>query len=270
MVTLSDLRAMQGDARSLAEDLGITTRDLGDKELTRFGRSFERQFIQALGDREMVDIHLRHQKEALLGAMIAKEQMDAEIDSEQPASNKIGGPLAIRACWLALGDDWEDLYSIYNTAQGAWTTGAPQHWIHSGTQLGGGTAGAVPVRIGANAVHVVYALSSIHASPKIENIQFTIDGKLKPLLLTMWAQKHAPGLQQRIKELDNCYLFKKDTTVYSSVFISDAFGELVSMVTDFPVLYGVSYIKEPALRISDPNKVTRVIIGATHEVVHVA
>lgn len=270
-MNLSTLKSMQDDAKRLADDLGVVTRDLTDKELFRFGRSFERQFIKALPQREMVDIHRRHEAEALLGAMVAKEQMDSEIDDEQPASNKVGGPLPIRACWLGIGDDWEDIYSIYWGAapgQGMWTTGAPQHWIHSGTLLMGGTVGNA-IRIGENAVHVIYAASSIHASPKIESIQFTVDGKQKPVLLTFWAQKNALGHTLRIKEFDNAYIWKKDTTAYGRVFISRAFGEVSAYVLDFPQLYGVSYVKEPALRLMDPvTGVGRVLPGTTYEVVH--
>ena len=266
MVTLSDLQAMQNDSRTLASDLGVVTRDLTDKELNRFGRSFTRQFVQALPTREMADIHLRHQKEGLLGAMIAKEQMDSEIDDEVPSSNKVGGPIPIRACFLGVGDDWEDINGIYAGAQNAWSTGTPQNWIHSGTTLMGGTAGSA-IRIGENAVHVIYAASSIHASPKLEGTQFTIDGKQKPMLYCAWAQKHGLGHTQRIKEFDNAFILKKDTTFLAKVFFSANFGAPVDYVTDFPVLYGVSFIKEPALRVLDPvNAATWV--GTRYEIVH--
>ena len=256
------------EAKSLGGDLGITVRPLTAKELTRFGRAFERQFIRALEDMEMRAIHMRHIKEALLGAMIAKEQMDAEIDGELPASNKVGGPVPIRACWLGIGDDWEDIYSIYNTAAGVWTTGAPQNWIHSGTLLMGGTGGNA-VRIGKNAVHVIYGLYSLHASPKVESVKFTIDQKAKPILQTHWAQKVAPGMSQKIKELDTAFIFKRDTNVLAQVFISHAFGDYSATQCDFPALYGVSYIKEPALRLHDPvTGAGRVLPGVNYDVVY--
>lgn len=272
MVTLSDLRLMQDDARTLSDDLGVVTRDLTDKELNRFGRSFTRQFVRALPTREMVDIHLRHQKEALLGAMIAKEQMESEIDDEIPASNKVGGPLAIRACWFGIGDDWEDIGSIYGSAvargQGAWTTGGAQDWIHSGSFLMGGTD-TNPIRIGDNAVHVIYGVYSVHASPKMESVKFTIDGKEKSVLLTFWAWKSAIGHTQRIKEFDNAFILKRDTTFRAQVFFSEAYGDVVEYVTDFPALYGVSYVKEPALRLLDPvTGVGRLLPGTRYEVVH--
>lgn len=271
MVSLNDLRARQTDARNVGDDLGVVTRDLSDKELIRFGRSFERQFIRGYDVRQIVDLHVRHKSEALLGAMIAKEQMDAEIDSEQPASNKVGGPLAIEAQWFGVGDDWEDLASIYGTAvaagQGFWTPGAPQDWIHSGTFLMGGTDGNA-IRIGENAVHVIYGLASIHPSPKIESIQFTIDDKEKPKLLTFFAQKQLPGAVRAVKELDNCYILNKDKTILAEVFMSDAFGATVTELVDYPVLFGVSYIKEPALRLLDPDKANHLVVGTRYEVVH--
>lgn len=263
MVDLTSLRALQGDARTLADDLGVVTRDLTDKELTRFGRSFERQFIQNLDVRAVVDLYLRHKAEALLGGMIAKEQMDAEIDDEQPASNKVGGPLAIRACFLGIGDDWEDINGIYGGFQNAWTTGIPQHWIHSGTTLMAGVAGRA-VRIGENAVHVIFGIGSTHAAPRIESVQFFIDGKTKPILETFWAQRELPGAVRAIKELDNAYIIKKDTTIAVDVFISQAFGAPSTVQTDYPRLVGVSYCKEPAMRLLDPATLP----GTRYELVH--
>ena len=251
VVSLSSLKSMMADARALADDLGVVTRDLTDRELTRFGRAFERQFVRQYTTREIRDIYLRHQGEALLGAMIAKEQMDAEIDSEQPAPNKIGGPIPIEAAYLGIGDNWEDINGIYAGAQSSWSTGTPQNWIHSGTSLMGGTAGN-PVRIGENAVHVIFAIGSLHPSPKIESVQFTIDGKTKPKLLTFFSQRYMPGAPRAVKELDNCYILNKDKTVLAKVFIGHAFGEPSDYVIDFPYLIGVSYIKEPALRLQDP------------------
>jgi len=243
MVNLTELRSLMADARTLADDLGVVTRDLTDKELTRFGRSFERQFIRNLPERAVVDIHIRHKAEALLGAMIAKEQMNSEIDDEQPASNKIGGPLAIRA--------------------NAWTTGSAQNWIHSGTTLMGGTAGNA-IRIGENAVHVIYGIGDTHPSPKLESVRFTIDGKQKPILNCFFAQKINPGAVRAVKELDNAYIFKRDTTVLAEVFISHAYGAPSTYQTTYPRLFGVSFIKEPALRLLDPANLP----GVRYEVVH--
>lgn len=267
-MNLQELSQMMADARTLASDLGVTTRDLTEKELTRFGRSYDRQFLLVYPEREVRDIYRRHQAEALLGAMVAKEQMDAEIDDEQPASNKIGGPLPIEASHLGIGDDWEDLNSIYNGVQNAWTTGAPQPWIHSATLLMGGLAPNA-IRIGMNAVHVVFGIESTHDSPRIEAFQFIIDGKQKPKLTTFWQPRTLPGAPHAVKELDNAYVFKRDTTVLALLMISGAFGAPSALQTDFPRLVGVSYIKEPALRLLDPvTGVGRLLPGTRYEVVH--
>lgn len=251
------------DARTLADDLGVVTRDLTAKELIRFGRSFARQFIIGNPFREIIDIHKRHEAEALLGGMIAKEQMDAEVDDEQPASNKIGGPVAIRAAYFGIGDDWEDLNGIYAGAQNSWSTGTAQNWIHSGTTLMAGTAGN-GIRIGENAVHVVYGIETTHDSPRIENVQFTIDGKQKPILKTFWVQRVFPGIDVPVKELDNAYIFKRDTVVLAQLFISSGFGAKSSYQVDFPRLLGVSFVKEPALRVIDPVNIP----GTRYELVH--
>jgi hypothetical protein len=267
-MSLSTLNKYMDDARRLASDLGVTTRDLTDKELVRFERAFQRQFVRNYPERQVVDVYTRHRPECLLGAMIAKEQMDAEIDSEQPASNKIGGPLPIRACWLGIGDDWEDIRSIYNAAQNAWTTGSCQNWIHSGTLLMGGTAGNA-IRIGENAVHVIFGIDDSHPAPRVEVAQFTIDGKEKPILQLQFAQRVLPGAARPIRELDNVYVFKKDTTLKAEVMIPEAFGAVSAYQTSFPRLIGVSYIKEPALRLQDPvTGAGRVLPGTRYEVVH--
>lgn len=261
-INLSALQSLQTDGLQLADDLGIVVKKLTDKELTRFGRAFARQFVLPYQMREVRDIHMRHQGEALVGALIAKEQMDAEIDSELPASNKVGGPIPIRACWLGVGDDWEDILGIYAGAQGVWTTGTPQRWIHSGTTLMAGTAGNA-IRIGENAVHVIYGIGNLHASPKVESVEFTVDGKLKPILQLHWAQKQPDSL--RVKELDNAIILKEDTTFLARLMYSNAFGAAVASVLDYPYLFGVSYVKEPQLRVFEPTNAT--IVGTTPQIV---
>jgi hypothetical protein len=163
-----------------------------------------------------------------------------------PYSGRVGGPLIIRACWLGLGDDWEDAGSI--------TTGSPQNWIHSG-RIGGTSGNAV--KIGENAVHVVIAVGSYHPSPKIESFQFTIDGKARPVIITKnWLVPES----LHIKKLDNAFVWKETTTVLAKYFVSATFG---ATVTDIPFLIGASYIKEPQLRIHDAADIP----GTTNNVV---
>jgi len=233
------LQEQQAKALEMARQRGYTVRELSEAELKAFGRAFERQFILQFEEREIVEMYKRHIGEILLGAMIAKEQMDATIGGEQPESNQIGGPLVMRACWIGIGDDWEDAAPI--------TTGSPQNWIHSGTTLMGGTAGNA-VKIGKNAVHVVIGVGSLHPSPKIESIFFEIDGKDKPILVTMPMKRS--GL--RVKEFDTAFILKQGTTILAKVFISAAFG---SSVDDYPYLIAASFINAAQLRVHDPANV---------------
>jgi hypothetical protein len=237
MVDVGSLASKQADAKVLAQELGLTFKELTPVELSRWGQSFERQFVLQYEYRDIVEMLWRRQKELLLGAMIAKEQMSAEIDGESPASGKVGGPLVIRAGYLGIGDDWEDASPF--------ATSSPQNWIHSGTTLLGGTPGN-PIRVLENAVFVVVGIGTYHPSPKIEAIKFTIDGKEKPTLTTGWALKKS-GLA--VREFDSAYIWKKNTTVLAKVFISGAFG---TSAADYPFLIGAAYIPEAQLRIQDP------------------
>lgn len=238
--TLGQLRSMQADAVKAAKSLGYTYEELTDGELEKFGVAFERSFVLAYAEREIVDLYTRHAWEALLGAIIAKKQMSAEIDGEQPGAGKVGGPIAIRAGFLGIGDDWEDVGDT-----GTFATGAPVNWIHSGTPIMGGTDGDA-VKIGENQVTVVIGFGSRHPSPKVESVKFEIDGKPKPVLITDLL-KRPDAL--KIKEFDNCYVLKHDTTVLAEIFASAQHG---ATVADIPYLLGFSYIKEDQLRVHDP------------------
>ncbi len=253
-----DWRRIQSEASSLLDDLGFTYDKLGDDELIKFNRSFERQFVLAFSDREIVDIYQRHVVEFMSGAMVAKKQMSAEMDGEQPGAGKVGGPLAIRAAWLGIGNDWEDVGD-----SGTFTPGStPVDWIHSGTPLMGGTDGNA-VKIGQNQVTVVVAIGTKHPSPKIESIQFTVDGKPKPVVVTAFALK-MPGQSLKIKELDNAYLFKEDTTILAKILATNkSSGATITSIADIPYLLGVSYIKEDQLRLHDPTAIP----GTTPDVI---
>jgi len=231
-VDVASLRALQDTARELATSLGLVHEPLTDPELEALGTSYERQFLAQNVEREIVAIHLRHQVEALVGAMVAKKQMDAPIDGEQPASGKIGVSF-IRAGFLGVGNDWDITIATANTVT---------PWIHSGTALLAGTAGR-PIRIGTNLVVVVYGLGTLVPSPKIESFRFTIDGKPKPVL---FVGQHWRTTNLRVKELDFAYLFKKGTTVLAEFFPTATGAEA-------PYLIGVAFVKEPQLRELSPS-----------------
>ena len=182
-------------------------------------------------------MYVRHLDEIILGALVAKDQMNADIGGEMPGSGQIGGPIQPRAAFFGIGDDWADVGDI--------TTGSPQNWIHSGTALMGGTAGNA-IKIGTNAVHVIFGVGDEHPSPKIETVQFTVDGKTKPVIVLGEVLRLHNSL--RIKELEKSFIFKKGTTVLSKVFASAAYG---ATVTSVPYLVGVSFVYEPVLRVQD-------------------
>ena len=230
--------ALMKKAVAWAESLGLLHKELTQKELEIFERTFERMLVQYFPEREIREIFLRHKGEILLGCMVAKNQFEKEFDGEMPSSGKFGMIIS-RASFYGIGDDWEDA--------GPFTTGSPQNWIHSGTTLMGGTAGNA-VKIGKNAVHVVIGVGSLHPSPKIESMFFEIDGKDKPILVTMPMKRS--GL--RVKEFDTAFILKQGTTILGKVFISAAFG---SSVDDYPYLIAASFINAAQLRVHDPANV---------------
>lgn len=237
MVSEGILNKAQNDAFQLAKELGVTATALTSTELLRWGNSFDRALVLEYQYREIIDILNRHMKELMLGAQIAKAQMKAEIDGELPSSGKVGGPLPIRAAYVGIGDDWEDAQTI--------TTGSVRNWIHAGTVILAGIAGN-PIRVMDNAVFVVIGIGTLHPSPKLEGLQFTIDGKQKPSQHLGWATKNS-GL--RVKEFDSAYIWKMNTTVLAQIFATAIYG---ATITDQPYLIGAAYIAEAQVRILDP------------------
>ena len=244
------LATLQSEAAKYLEGLGVDYEKLTPDELELFDISFNRQFVLGYPQREVADIFVRHKREILMGAMIARSQMDAAFDGMFPGSNKIG-LCEIRACFLGIGDDWEDIYRIYAGVQGYWSVGSPQNWIHSGTTYLAGTTGN-PVRIDENQVTVAVAIGSKHPSPKLESVGLEVDGKPKPIITTHFGTRMATFGAIPIKELDDALMLYKNKEFLAKVFFSDAFGVSVTQVTDYPFLLGASFIKEPQLRVQDP------------------
>jgi len=121
----------QDEAARELKALGIDYEKLTDDELELFNISFQRQFVWTFPHREIREMYARHEKEILMGAMIGKKQMDTSFDGMFPGSNKMG-MTEVRAAFLGVGDDWEDIYrATGGTAY--WTPGSPQNWIHAGT-----------------------------------------------------------------------------------------------------------------------------------------
>jgi len=249
-ISLETLRSAMTEAERALKELGYTYDKLNDLELDKFGRSFERQFVLGLKEREIIDLYMRHLEEIMMGAMVATEQMDKRFDGERPEAGKFG-MVKPRAGFFGIGDDWDSV--------AAFATGSPQNWIHSGTALMAGTSGNA-IKIGENAVHVVVAMGSLHKSPKIESHQFTLDGKPKPIILTKQPIEFSDF---RYKELDVAFILKKNTTLLGKVIIGDQLGVLASAL-DWPYLIGASYVPEDVLRLHDvatlPGTVYNVVL----------
>ena len=248
--------ALQNEAARYLNELGIDFEKLDSAELDLFNVSFNRQFLQAFPQREIVNIFDRHTREILMGAMIAMKEMGASFDGMFPGSNKIGMG-EIRACYLGVGDDWEDIYRATGGTT-YWATGTPQNWIHAGTTYLAGSAGN-PIRIQENQVTVIVAVGSKHPSPKLESVYVEIDGKPKPLVVCHFATRMATFGALPIKELDDAIILYDGKEFLAKLFYSDYFGGSVSQVTDYPFPLGVSFIKEPELRVQDPYS----LIGTT-------
>jgi hypothetical protein len=249
MIDVSFVRDEYQKALQEMKTAGLVGRKLENYEIEIIAETLSTYFSMPYVERDDVieQILKRHTKEILVGAMLAKEQMDAEIDGMFPESGKIGGPIPIRAAFLGIGKDWDDIGSI--------TTGTAQYWIHSGTALLGGTAGR-PVRIGRNAVHVIFGIGDYHPSPKLESVKFELNGQEQPIILLSPMRI----TDVKIVELQKSIILKRGTTILATVYATDSIG---ASVDDIPYLFGVSFILDDKLRIQDPTQIP----GTVHDVV---
>ena len=234
------LKAIQ-PAVAAADEYGV---DISGAALNEVDRSsivalFD-SFKERYYDAEYIEMFANRLPEVVLGALVAKAQMKAQIEGEFPTPNSIAGPVPIEAFHVGVGEDWEDGYD-----SAAFTTGAAVDWIHSGTPYMGGTDN-LAVKLGKNMVVVVLGMGTLHSSPKVDAVQFTIDGKLKPPQRFAFILKIS---QRKWRRFPKALLWKEDTTVLGQTFAATGFG---ATTTDFPYLIGVSYIKEPAYRLLDP------------------
>lgn len=239
MISWTQAISDHAEAEATAKALGLgyekltgwdakSEEDFIGSELDKFRRSFERQFVLAVKEREIIDVYMRHRVEILMGAMVATKQLKKRFDGERPEAGKFG-MIPTRAGYLGIGDDWDDV--------SAFTGGALQNWIHSGTTLMAGSAGNA-VKIGENAVHIVVAIGDYHPEPKLESLQLTVDGKPKPGIYCRFAQTLS---DLKIKELDVAFIFKYGTTVLGKVFQKQT-GDT------WPYPFGASFVPENILR----------------------
>jgi len=241
MVTDADVQKAVQPAVAAANMYGVNISGSALNEVDRRAvvNMFE-SFKERYYEREYIEMFADSLPEIVLGALVAKAQMKAQIEGEFPSPNAIAGPVPLEAYHMGVGEDWEDGFDA-----AAFTTGAAVDWIHSGTPYMGGSDNKA-VKIGENMVIVILGIGTLHSSPKISAIQFTIDGKLKS------PQRFGTVLklsQRRWKRFPKAILGKKDTTILGQTFAATGFG---ATTTDIPYLIGVSYIKEPAYRLLDP------------------
>jgi len=237
------------DALSWASAAGIVVESLSGSECDRIALSLDRLLRVSFAERNIIQLFERHEMEIIAGACVAKDQMDAEVDGEQPSPSKIAGPIPIRAPYVGIGDDWADLVGITAGNVGYFGVGAPVDWIHSGTTMMGGTAGN-PIRIGENQVLVVLGIQDLHPSPKLESVKFEINAREESVLNTEFTQQDL--LSRHLKELENAYIWKHNDTILGKIMISSAFGETIEQATTFPALIGVTFLRESQARIHDP------------------
>lgn len=244
VISTSQLNDWESAAEDLCKGLGVSYQPFTSDELGIFGTSFERQFIVAMKQREIVDAYIRHAAEILAGGLVMKDQVSGVFDGERPAASRFG-IVWPRAAFFGIGYDWDSMPTM---------SAAPTltNWIHSGTTFLAQTVGN-PIKMGKNAVHVVIGIDSLSPNPSIEAIQFTIDGKPKPITITNWPFQVSDF---HFKEFDVGFLLKKGTTVLVKTISRTA-------SVDIPHLFGASYVPEDILRLLDPTNLP----GTTYDYV---
>ncbi|MEM3958538.1 MAG: hypothetical protein QXO47_10105 [Thermoproteota archaeon] len=233
---LATLKSLQSSVvLPQAQNLNITGVELSDSELTLFAQSYNRAFLVTYQQGVFDPVFKDYLVESMLGAIMAKAQMNATIGGEQPSSNTIGGPIPIMAPYLGVGYEWED-------GSASIPTGTVYNWIQSGTTFLGGTAGH-PVKVGKYALHVVFGIASRAPAPKPLSVQFTVNSK--PTSIYNLQPLKYPGTGDlRFKRFNNALIWNENTTVLGQLFVSPTFGPTVS---DALYLIGVMYVLQPYL-----------------------
>lgn len=224
--SLGFYQAMQQDCKHMLNELGHCYKILEVHELIKLQRIFDRCLFTS----KHAELYKMTRAEIICGAMIAKHQLESEIDGAMPSYNKICGPIPLLPHFLGIGQGWDDLQSIYNKEHNSWKTNEPQPWIHSGTTYLEGIKGNA-VKIGYDSVHVIFGIETL--TNNIINVNLTIDGKEK-----------LPIMVNKTSILPNTIILQKNSHIKAeiTIFSSDKY------VYEIPILIGVSYISEDALR----------------------
>jgi hypothetical protein len=243
--------------------LGYELSYLNDIEFEKWKLAFKRSLVLPTAYKQFVEIDYRHILDYLLGAMIAKKQFQQDFDGTWPYPGRFGMSRP-RFNYFGGGQSWwtwpwGDAVTVTPP-----TVSAVDHWIHAGAcssgtiwaGLGGTNGNAI--RILGSAVHVVVGVLDLAeqqygGNANVESIQFTVDGKAKPVVPT--SVSFMLG-RPAFVELDEAIILKNKST-----FIADAFINKVQRSA--LMLWGVTYLPESQTLVEDPDNID----GTTNDMV---
>lgn len=236
--------------------LGYELSYLNPAEFEKWKLAFKRSLVIPTEYKQFIEIDYRHILDYLLGAMIAKKQFGMDFDGTWPYPGRFGLSRP-RAQYFGLGHSW-DFWPWGDAAVRTFpTASAVDNWIHAGSLsqaafdgVGlGGTAGNA-IRILGSAVHVIVGVMDMDTQlygghPNVESIQFTVDGKAKPVIPT--SQHFAMGRPSFV-ELDEAIVLKNKST-----FLANAM--LAKNVTSALMLWGITYLPESQGLVEIPDNI---------------
>jgi hypothetical protein len=244
--------------------LGYELSYLNDIEFEKWKLAFKRSLVMPTYYKQFIEIDYRHILDYLLGAMIAKKQFQMDFDGTWPYPGRFGMSRP-RAQYFGLGHSW-DYWPWGNAATQTFpTASAVDNWIHAGALSAtavdasglGGTDGNA-IRILGSAVHVIIGILDLAVQrsgshPNIESVQFTIDGKAKPVV-----QLSATTCVARpaFVEFDEAIVLKEKSTFLAAAFVDK--NERSALA-----LWGITYLPEAQGLVTDPDNID----GTTNDMV---
>jgi hypothetical protein len=244
--------------------LGYELSYLNEAEFEKWKLAFKRSLVIPTQYKQFIELDYRHILDYLLGAMIAKKQFEMDFDGTVPYPGRFGMSRP-RAQYFGLGDTW--FYWPWGDVATATapTASAQDDWIHAGslnlagvTGAGmGGTAGNA-IRILKSAVHVIVGVIDLAVQtqggiPNVESVQFTVDGKTKPV--TVMSSTTAIA-RPAVVELDEALIFKNKTTMGCKAFLPKSQRTALA-------LWGITYLPEAQTIVKDPDSID----GTTNDMV---
>jgi len=244
--------------------LGYEISFLNEQEFEKWKLAFKRSLVLPTQYKQFIEIDYRHILDYLLGAMIAKKQFEQNFDGTWPYPGRFGLSRP-RAQYFGLGDTWN--YWPWGDATTATfpTASASDNWIHAGalslagvTGAGlGGTSGNA-VRFLESAVHVIVgvidlAVQQYGGHPNVESVQFTVDGKAKPVTVMSPTTCIA---RPAMVEFDEAIILKNKSTMLVTAFLPKSDRTALA-------LWGITYLPEAQGLVKDPDNID----GTTNDMV---